>query len=296
MSPFVRSPEAFRVATECAGNDFLLNPKTRQASASALRSRARGHMTESRRGRTEKPVSFATSARVRLGVAMRDLRHTSGLGVKEIANESGYSDAVISSVEHGRALPAEELVQYYGLRFNDDHLLESLYSAAIYERDQQQRRGHRQGGVVGPLADLKLALERRGGKRDSSKFVGEPTIPDGTLMEPGQRFIKTWEIYNNGELEWTDRYLTRIGPASAPGNQVSPSRVPIPHTRPGERRPISVPMRAPTVEGTSVSNWKMTWEDGVMCFPDKYQTGLQCTITTRVPNNPAFASPDTGNA
>ena len=41
---------------------------------------------------------------------------------------------------------------------------------------------------------------------DVSVFITDVTIPDGTLMAPGQNFDKTWRIQNSGTCTWTVTY------------------------------------------------------------------------------------------
>jgi len=41
---------------------------------------------------------------------------------------------------------------------------------------------------------------------DRATFVGDVTIPDGTLIAPGETFIKTWRIRNTGTCTWTPAY------------------------------------------------------------------------------------------
>jgi hypothetical protein len=41
---------------------------------------------------------------------------------------------------------------------------------------------------------------------DDSQFVEDVTIPDGTVMKPGEDFKKTWRIKNTGVCGWTTGY------------------------------------------------------------------------------------------
>jgi len=40
-----------------------------------------------------------------------------------------------------------------------------------------------------------------------SEFVADITIPDGTLVEPGETVTKTWRIRNDGTCTWTSGYV-----------------------------------------------------------------------------------------
>jgi hypothetical protein len=105
---------------------------------------------------------------------------------------------------------------------------------------------------------------------DDCRFVADVTVPDGTTVRVGQRFIKTWEIRNCGSVEWSNRYLQRKGPSDVDGLCRSPARVPIPHTLPGEPVRISVPFTAPGLPGSCRADWMIVDETGRYYFPNKH--------------------------
>jgi len=41
---------------------------------------------------------------------------------------------------------------------------------------------------------------------DAASFVRDVTVPDGTKMEPGDDFTKTWRLLNAGTCSWTTAY------------------------------------------------------------------------------------------
>ena len=41
---------------------------------------------------------------------------------------------------------------------------------------------------------------------DSAEFMGDISVPDGSLFRPDEPFIKTWRIRNNGETTWSQKY------------------------------------------------------------------------------------------
>ncbi len=41
-------------------------------------------------------------------------------------------------------------------------------------------------------------------------FLDDLTIPDGTVVEPGQRLDKRWKVQNNGTCNWDDRYRVKL--------------------------------------------------------------------------------------
>ncbi|MFO7695834.1 MAG: NBR1-Ig-like domain-containing protein [Anaerolineae bacterium] len=98
-----------------------------------------------------------------------------------------------------------------------------------------------------------------------SKYVRDISIPDGTVMAPGQAFTKSWEIQNSGEVPWPDgTELRRVeGAVMGPIESVSLN------TRPaGERAEISVDMLAPGETGTHRSYWQLCVGDA--CFGARF--------------------------
>lgn len=63
-------------------------------------------------------------------------------------------------------------------------------------------------GSTGPTASL-------GDSCNNSSFVSDVTVPDGTVLPPGQNFDKVWEVKNTGSCTWDDGYvLAYIGGSS----------------------------------------------------------------------------------
>jgi hypothetical protein len=85
--------------------------------------------------------------------------------------------------------------------------------------------------------------------------VADVTIPDHTIMTPGQTFVKTWRIQNIGTSTWTTGYDlvfidgTQMGTVAEVALTAS---VP-----PGQQVEISVNMTAPTTTGSYTGYWKM---------------------------------------
>lgn len=93
-----------------------------------------------------------------------------------------------------------------------------------------------------------------------ARLVQSVTIPDGTIMLPGEKFTKIWRIQNIGTCTWTTDYKITF----VTGNQLGaestynlPNRV-----RPGERIDIAVPMITPTEKGTYAGHWMLCNESG----------------------------------
>lgn len=102
---------------------------------------------------------------------------------------------------------------------------------------------------------------------DMSQFVADVTIPDGTVVHLGERFVKTWEILNSGTAEWHGRYLARGAFPADNGTCETPAKVPIPDTAPGKHVRVSVPVTAPSTAGSCWVGWKMVDGEGTAFLP-----------------------------
>ena len=92
-------------------------------------------------------------------------------------------------------------------------------------------------------------------------FIEDITIPDGTQMDPGESFTKTWRLKNNGSCTWTSEYklvfdsgdsLGAAAVVNMPGNNVSPNQT----------VDVSVAFTAPSAAGNYKSNWKLRSNTG----------------------------------
>jgi hypothetical protein len=90
---------------------------------------------------------------------------------------------------------------------------------------------------------------------NAAKFIEDVTIPDGTKVNPGAGFTKTWRLENYGACTWTTGYKLVF----VKGDQMSaPAEIPIPTVvKPGERIDLSVNMIAPINPGEYESYWKL---------------------------------------
>ena len=89
---------------------------------------------------------------------------------------------------------------------------------------------------------------------DIATFVSDVTIPDGTSMDPGEEFTKTWELQNSGTTTWTSSYelVFYSGKAmSGPSSQQLTDE----DVAPGATLYVSVDLTAPSAEGDYVGYW-----------------------------------------
>jgi hypothetical protein len=97
---------------------------------------------------------------------------------------------------------------------------------------------------------------------DEATFIEDVTIPDGTDLEPGTAFTKTWRLLNAGTCSWTPNYKLIFvsgeqmsGPAS---QQLVNLEVP-----PGASIDVSVNLVAPSKIGTYRGYWMLKNTAGV---------------------------------
>ena len=86
-------------------------------------------------------------------------------------------------------------------------------------------------------------------------FIDDVTIPDETVMAPGQTFRKVWRIQNSGSCTWSAGYqLVYTGGDPMGNNYVAnlPKAV-----APGEIVDVSVDLKAPGAYGSYQSFWKL---------------------------------------
>lgn len=96
---------------------------------------------------------------------------------------------------------------------------------------------------------------------DSLSYVADVNVPDNTVMSPGQDFIKTWRVKNNGICEWGAGYVLAYAGYS---EQMSGQFVALTDVvQSGEEVEVSVQFKAPSQAGTYLSAWQMRNPAGV---------------------------------
>ena len=86
-------------------------------------------------------------------------------------------------------------------------------------------------------------------------------VPDNTPMTPGQDFIKTWKVKNNGACEWGPGYVLAYAGYE---DQMSGQFVALTDVvLPGEEVDVSVQFKAPSDAGTYLRAWQMRNPAGI---------------------------------
>ena len=95
---------------------------------------------------------------------------------------------------------------------------------------------------------------------DDAKYLADLTVPDGTIFEAGESFLKTWKIRNTGSSTWNTAFQLGFFSDEQMG---APSSVPVTRTLPGEDAEVSVTLVAPAAPGSYKSTWRMRNPSGV---------------------------------
>lgn len=109
---------------------------------------------------------------------------------------------------------------------------------------------------AGPTASL-------GDSCNNSVYEGDVTIPDDSILKPGEDFIKTWAVRNTGTCTWDDGYtLAFIGGDQA----LDPVDVDLSDdsdfVAAGAAVNLSVPLTAPLTPGKYQGTWRMQSDSG----------------------------------
>lgn len=90
---------------------------------------------------------------------------------------------------------------------------------------------------------------------DNSTFVADVTIPDYTIVAPGQVFQKTWLLENTGTCAWAQNYrMEFVGGVDLAGSPKKIGQV----IEPGQEAYLTVTFTAPEVAGEYASYWHLS--------------------------------------
>jgi len=106
------------------------------------------------------------------------------------------------------------------------------------------------GGSAGPVCK-------------NSAFLADVTIPDGTILKPGDNFIKTWQMQNTGTCTWDDgfSFLPWAGHAELTQDNYRIRLDASKFVAPGAIIEISLELKAPSQPGEYIAHY--AWFDDV---------------------------------
>lgn len=91
------------------------------------------------------------------------------------------------------------------------------------------------------------------------KFVADVTIPDDTVIQPGDPFTKTWRLKNTGTRAWGSGFTMKFAGGVLMSAQNS---YPLPEAQPGQEVDVSIDMVAPNSPGTHYADWRLNDDQG----------------------------------
>lgn len=117
------------------------------------------------------------------------------------------------------------------------------------------------GAVVAQVTNLSGTPEALCDSLTFDPATVDVNVPDNTVLAPGQDFIKTWKVKNNGSCEWGAGYVLAYAGYE---DQMSGQFVALTDVvLPGAEVEVSVQFTAPSAAGTYVSAWQMRNPAGV---------------------------------
>jgi hypothetical protein len=96
---------------------------------------------------------------------------------------------------------------------------------------------------------------------NQAEFIQDITIPDGTQLEPGETFTKTWRLKNVGTCTWTVEYALVFDSGNNMGGSTF-QRLTTKAVPPGATIDVSVDLIAPDEPGIHRGYWKLRHWDG----------------------------------
>ncbi len=96
---------------------------------------------------------------------------------------------------------------------------------------------------------------------DDADFVADVTIPDGTVMDAGESFTKTWRLKNAGTCSWTTSYSVIFSDGDSMGGPATQAFTTT--VNPGQTVDISIDLKAPSTPGNYTGYWQLRNAAGV---------------------------------
>eukprot|EP00294_Goniomonas_avonlea_P015864 CAMPEP_0114571658 /NCGR_PEP_ID=MMETSP0114-20121206/17857_1 /TAXON_ID=31324 /ORGANISM="Goniomonas sp, Strain m" /LENGTH=572 /DNA_ID=CAMNT_0001758779 /DNA_START=46 /DNA_END=1765 /DNA_ORIENTATION=- len=93
----------------------------------------------------------------------------------------------------------------------------------------------------------------------SAEFIRDVSVVDGSVIAPGHKFRKTWEVRNNGTVSWP--WGARLV-LKSDNSFFGPITQPLPELAPGDLVHINLELTAPHTFGRCVSEWWLEDAEG----------------------------------
>ena len=118
-----------------------------------------------------------------------------------------------------------------------------------------------------------------------ANLIGED-IPDGTVMQPGQTFWKTWRLKNNGTCTWNSSYKIVYWSGELMDGKLEYQFPDV--VGPGEETEVTLFLRAPSSNGNYSSYWKLQSEWGGQFGVGEYDQPFYVQLNVNDSSNPNY--------
>jgi len=119
---------------------------------------------------------------------------------------------------------------------------------------------------------------------DAAQFISDVTIPDGTVLNLGQTFTKTWRLKNIGICPWNSSYTIVFDVGDQMGGPLS---IPLPvSVAPGQEVDLSVDLQAPGEAGKYRSYWRLRNPEGFLLSVENGYKKKSFYVDIQVKNDP----------
>jgi hypothetical protein len=120
------------------------------------------------------------------------------------------------------------------------------------------------GLLFGPVLTVSILLPGSNATATSvgcynATLVSDVAISNGNKLDPGENFIKYWQIKNSGSCDWTSDFRITFVGGDLFGSDTTKIRQ---RVTAGSTAEISLDMVAPSSSGTYTSSWQMADDSG----------------------------------
>ncbi len=107
---------------------------------------------------------------------------------------------------------------------------------------------------MGPVTGGGTVATAQPGACENATFLGDVTVPDGTVVAPGQTFVKTWALENTGTCPWTsaDKLVLVDGAPMGSSEAALAGAVAA-----GQTANLSISLTAPVTPGSYTATWRL---------------------------------------
>ncbi|MCC6147496.1 MAG: hypothetical protein IT308_08005 [Anaerolineaceae bacterium] len=123
---------------------------------------------------------------------------------------------------------------------------------------------------------------------ERAALVREINIPAGSILPPGSRFTKTWELLNKGSCAWNSGFSFEF---SGDGQAMGSASVPLlsgGEILPGQKGRVSLSLQVPWNTGSYQGSWKLRSPNGVL-FGVGSDGQIPLTVHIQAENTYSFA-------